>query len=44
MHLVTGDNRAIADAVGTQLGLNSVKAEVLPAGKVDFVKELQSGG
>lgn len=40
VHLVTGDNEATANAVGRQLGLDSVKAEVLPQGKVEYVRGL----
>jgi Cu+-exporting ATPase len=42
--LLTGDNTAVAQAVATQVGIDDVIAEVLPAEKVDVVKRLQSEG
>lgn len=42
--LLTGDNWRTARAVADQLGIASVHAEVLPAGKVEAVRELQDGG
>ena len=42
--LLTGDNRRAATAVGRQLGIDEVIAEVLPAEKVDQLKRLQSDG
>jgi Cu+-exporting ATPase len=41
--MLTGDNRRTAAAVAKQLGLDSVEAEVEPAGKVDHVKKLRAG-
>jgi P-type Cu+ transporter len=42
--MVTGDNRRTADAVGKELGLDSVTAEIEPTGKVEQVKELRARG
>jgi len=42
--LLTGDNERAARAVGDQVGVDDVIADVLPAGKVDVVKQLQAGG
>jgi Cu+-exporting ATPase len=42
--MVTGDNQITADAVARQLGIDEVRAGVLPAGKRDIVAELQRGG
>jgi Cu+-exporting ATPase len=42
--LLTGDNTAAARTVATQVGIEEVIAEVLPAGKVDAVQQLQRQG
>ncbi|MBO9502172.1 heavy metal translocating P-type ATPase [Brevundimonas sp. A19_0] len=42
--MVTGDNRRTAEAVARGLGIDEVRAEVLPDGKVDAVRALQAGG
>ncbi|MCX4652425.1 heavy metal translocating P-type ATPase [Streptomyces microflavus] len=42
--LLTGDNRAVADAVAREVGIDEVYAEVMPEGKVDVVKRLQAEG
>lgn len=42
--LLTGDNWRTARAIADQLGISTVHAEVLPAGKVDVVRDLQAGG
>jgi len=42
--MLTGDNRATAEAVGRLAGIERVVAEVLPAQKVDQVRRLQAEG
>jgi Cu+-exporting ATPase len=42
--MLTGDNRRTAAAVANQLGLDSVEAEIEPAGKVAHVKKLRAAG
>ena len=42
--LLTGDNRAVAEAVAQAVGIDQVIAEVLPEEKVDVVRRLQGEG
>jgi Cu+-exporting ATPase len=42
--MLSGDSRKTAEAVGRQLGIQEVIAEVLPEQKVDTIKSLQAGG
>ncbi|MEU9101572.1 heavy metal translocating P-type ATPase [Streptomyces sp. NPDC048361] len=42
--LLTGDNRAVAEAVAAEVGIETVYAEVMPQDKVDVVKSLQAEG
>jgi Cu+-exporting ATPase len=42
--MLSGDSRKTADAVGRQLGIDEVIAEVLPEQKVDAIKVLQAQG
>jgi Cu+-exporting ATPase len=42
--MLTGDRRQTADAIARQGGIDTVIAEVLPAGKVDAIKSLQAQG
>ena len=44
VYMLTGDNEQTARAVANQVGLKHYKAEVLPADKAEFVKELQAKG
>ncbi|MGW6463528.1 heavy metal translocating P-type ATPase [Streptomyces rubiginosohelvolus] len=39
--LLTGDNRAVAESVAAEVGIDEVYAEVMPQDKVDVVKRLQ---
>jgi Cu2+-exporting ATPase len=42
--MLTGDNRRTSEAVGRELGISRVFAEVLPADKAKFVMQLQHEG
>jgi Cu+-exporting ATPase len=42
--LLTGDHAATATAIAAQVGIDTVKADVMPADKVAAVVELQSAG
>jgi heavy metal translocating P-type ATPase len=42
--MLTGDNRATADAVGKKLGIDQIVAEVLPDEKAAIVKKFQDAG
>ncbi len=42
--MITGDNSGTANAVAREIGIDTVMAEVLPAGKVEAVEQLRQGG
>jgi Cu+-exporting ATPase len=42
--MLTGDSRTTAQAVARALGIDEVRAEVLPAQKAEVVKQLQAAG
>jgi P-type Cu+ transporter len=42
--LLSGDNRRTADAIGRQIGIDRVIAEVLPDDKVNVIRQLQQEG
>ena len=42
--MITGDHKGVADAVGKELGIERIFAEVLPEDKAKYVKKLQDEG
>ncbi len=44
VYMLTGDNHQTAAAIAKETGLKYFRAEMLPSGKADFIKELQQQG
>jgi Cu2+-exporting ATPase len=44
VHMLTGDNLQTAEAVGKELSITNIRAEVLPSDKSEYVKNLQAQG
>lgn len=44
VYMLTGDNKETAASVAATVGISNVTAEVLPAGKADFIRTLQAEG
>lgn len=44
VYMLTGDNKQTAAAIAKEAGITQFKADVLPAGKAEFVKLLQQQG
>lgn len=42
--LISGDSRANAEAAAAELGISDIRAEILPQGKADAVRDLQKEG
>jgi Cd2+/Zn2+-exporting ATPase len=42
--LISGDNKAVAEAIGKELGVDKVYAETLPEQKLDIISEYQKKG
>ena len=42
--LLSGDNAAVANAIGSKIGIDEIVAEVLPSGKEEKIRELSERG
>jgi Cu+-exporting ATPase len=43
-YMITGDNKVVAEAIASELGIDHVYSEVLPQEKADIVKEISAKG
>ena len=44
LHLLTGDERRVAEAVARELGIDRIAADATPEAKLGYVRALQDGG
>ncbi|MFD1848950.1 heavy metal translocating P-type ATPase [Oceanobacillus bengalensis] len=40
--MLTGDNKGTANAIGSQVGVSEIQAELMPQDKLDYIKQLRS--
>jgi Cd2+/Zn2+-exporting ATPase len=40
--MLTGDNRGTANAIGQQVGVSEIRADLLPQDKLDYIKDLRN--
>ncbi len=42
--MLTGDNQRTAEAIGKEVGVSEIRAELMPEAKLDFIKKLRETG